>query len=100
MKRKLAVLSVLVMLLALAGCQSNKPIQREQVKNFTQEQLEEKLEGLTAESLCEAWGEPDGRLSGFWGYVWEVDSQSQIVIYFDRDGCVEIVRIHTDHETD
>lgn len=64
-------------------------------KGYTQEEIEEKLKGEYRENILVSWGEPDGKLSGFWGEVWFLDEEKdkKITLYYDADGCVENVRI-------
>lgn len=66
-----------------------------EIFNYTQEQLEEKLLGLSEEDMHNSWGEPDGMLSGFWGDIWHLSDESnkQIILYYDKDGTVENIRI-------
>ena len=51
----------------------------------------EQLQGYTEEQLGEAWGKPDGMLSGFWGSIWETDGSDQVVVYYGNDGTVQRV---------
>lgn len=49
--------------------------------------------GIYYEELYEHWGEPDGRLSGFWGDIWNIGNNKQMIVYYNSDGCVENVII-------
>lgn len=62
-----------------------------EVSNYTQEQLEEKLIGLSIEETHNLWGEPDSCLSGLWGDTWYLkdEQNQQITVYYDKDGIVE-----------
>lgn len=64
-------------------------------KGYTQEEIEEKLKGEYRENILVSWGEPDGKLSGFWGEVWFLDEEKdkKIILYYDAEGYVENVRI-------
>ncbi len=44
--------------------------------------------------LAEAWGEPDGGLSGLWGDIWQADSSYSIIVYYDSNGFVNHVKLH------
>lgn len=57
----------------------------------------EKLEGFTGDQIIEIWGEPDGKLSGFWADIWEFDDNGgAVILYYDPNGAVQTVKIKTD----
>lgn len=62
-------------------------------KGYGAVEIFEMVNGVYYENLAEKWGEPDGKLSGFWGDIWYVGNNKQIIVYYDSDGCVENVRI-------
>lgn len=67
----------------------------EKVNECSQEELDEKLIGISREDLLAIWGEPDGHLSGFWGDTWQLDNEKgeHIIVYYDKDGIVENVKV-------
>ena len=74
---------------------SDTVMEKSDMLNYTQEQLEEKLIGLSGEEMHNAWGEPDGYLSGFWGDIWNLDDNNNtfIAFYYDEKGYVENIVI-------
>ncbi len=62
-------------------------------KRDTEQDFLEELSGRHEKELVAAWGKPDGMLSGFWGDVWYLDDHKEIIVYYDRDGAVENIRI-------
>ena len=65
------------------------------LEEIEQEQLEEKLIGLSQEEIYRSWGEPDGHLSGFWGEIWQLASEKSkhVTVYYDENGIVEHVMV-------
>lgn len=57
----------------------------EETTGLTQEQLEQALIGLSEAALYAEWGEPDRVFSGMYGAAWTVDSQYEILVYFDGE---------------
>lgn len=53
----------------------------------------EMLDGVYYENLAEKWGEPDGKLSGVRGDIWNIGNDRQIIVYYNSDGYVKNVRI-------
>lgn len=64
-------------------------------KGYTEDDFQDELLGKNRDSIINAWGEPDGVLSGFWGDIWLLSDESnkQIIIYYDQDGIIENIRI-------
>ena len=52
----------------------------------------EKIEGYSPEGLATVWGEPDGKLFGMFGHIWEVEDRF-FVVYFGSDGLAEQVKL-------
>lgn len=52
-------------------------------------------EGTVKEKLCKISreGEPDGMLSGFWGDVWHLNDDKNIILYYNKDGIVENIMV-------
>lgn len=96
MKKPTALFLSLTILLILTSCErkidetSTAP-NLDELSACTQEQLEEKLFGLSEKEMHNFWGEPDGMLSGFWGDLWYLDGErnQQIILYYNQDGIVE-----------
>lgn len=100
--RKMLIL--LVFVLALTGCagEQTELIKLDEVKAFvsekgyTGEDFKDRLTGkFSNKDLINAWGEPDGTLSGFWGDIWNLDEDGNrvIVIYYDNDGYVKDILV-------
>lgn len=65
-----------------------------QMEAFSEEQITELLAGIHRDRLIKAWGEPEDELSGFWGEIFPVpDSDTAIIVYYDRTGTVERVKV-------
>lgn len=64
-------------------------------KGYTEEDILKELSGQSNASLAEAWGAPDGMLSGFWGDIWNLSEYTgrHIIVYYDSDGVVDYVII-------
>lgn len=64
-------------------------------KGYAEEDFQDELLGQHRENIIHAWGDPDGMLSGFWGDIWYLSDESnkQIILYYDKDGIVENIRI-------
>lgn len=59
-----------------------------------------RLAGFDGEEIKRAWGEPDDRLSGFWGDIWYLDIAGHqfVTLYYDADGKVMTVKIEEKKE--
>ncbi|MCI8350094.1 MAG: hypothetical protein HFJ86_02890 [Oscillospiraceae bacterium] len=72
MRRLVLFLAGALCLLGLAGC-SSRVLNLDELgalaeeKGYTEADILEELDGQCQDSLTEAWGEPDGMLSEFWG---------------------------------
>jgi len=96
MKRTAALILAFIFLILLCSCKpegtADTP-ELPEISGYTQEQLEEKLIGLSIDEIHHSWGEPDGHLSGFWGEIWSLDGVKDniIVLYYDENGMVEYI---------
>lgn len=106
MKKYIAPVLKLVFVVALTGCLSsadgtdNLP-KLDEIADLTQEQLDEKLTGLSQGDVHNSWGEPDGMLSGFWGDIYHVpDHCESIILYYDADGIVETIKVDNRNNTE
>ena len=61
---------------------------------LTEQSLNEMLVSLPLEDIQQAWGPETGSLSGFFGLIWPLDPQQDLVLYFSPDQRVESVCIH------
>ncbi len=52
----------------------------------------EEVVGCTRKQLEERWGKPDGMLSGFFGDIWQVNGNDEIIAYYDSDETVMDVK--------
>ena len=98
MKKFIALVLAFVFVLGLVGCKPDEITdipELVEITDFTQEQLEEKLIGLSQEEIYRSWGDPNGHLSGFWGDIWRLDNErdEHITVYYDKDGIVEHVLV-------
>lgn len=103
MRKIILFVFVLTCTICLAGCASksdNNLMELSEVcalvagKGYTEENFQEKLSGQSREDVIYLWGDPDGMLSGFWGDIWYLgDESKQIILYYDKDGVVETVRV-------
>lgn len=76
----------------LTGCGDIADISK--LKGYTEEELQDALMGKDRDDIVDAWGEPDGMLSGFWGDIWSLsDDNRQIILYYNGDGNVEHVKV-------
>ena len=67
------------------GRQSDVPTQEEIIATLTEQGEEEAkklLLGYSRQEIIDAWGTPDGMLSGFWGEIWETDNAIHITLYY------------------
>ncbi len=51
------------------------------------------LIGYQRDQLHSVWGNPQGMLSGFWGDIWEVDDETNLIVYYDAEGIIEYVKV-------
>ena len=100
MKKLVAFVLALICVLGLCACNTKEDANKqilplEKVYECTQEELDEKLIGISREDLLSVWGEPDGFLSGFWGEIWQLASEKgeHITVYYDENGIVEYVLV-------
>ncbi len=69
----------------------------EEAAAMTAEAAAEALAEIPREELLEAWGEPDGCLSGLFGDVYKVSEERTVIVYYDAPSnggpCVSAVNI-------
>ena len=91
---KKLILCALGLALCLTGCgRSEIPALSEvgalySESGYSDAQLLESLSGLDREEIVDAWGEPDGMLSGLCGDIWHTGEELIVVLYCDRDSKV------------
>lgn len=104
MKKIAIFVPALILALCLAGCSGKSAADIPDIstisgliteKGCTEEDILKDLSGQSNVSLAEAWGAPDGMLSGFWGDIWDLSDNSgkYITVYYDSDGAVDNVII-------
>ena len=100
MKKLIALALALVYVLGLCACNTKEDANKqilplEKVNECNQEELDEKLIGISREDILDAWGEPDGHRSGFWGEIWQFASEKskQVTVYYDENEIVEHVMV-------
>lgn len=82
-KRILGRLAVLCVLALAVGYGRGDLPTRAEVAAMTDQEATEALAGASREALGEAWGEPDGMLSGLYGDIYEVPGDLHITVYYD-----------------
>lgn len=64
-----------------------------QIEEQGAEWANDQLTGHSREQLQKIWGEADGVLSGFWGDIYHVpDSYMSVIVYYDADGVIELIK--------
>ena len=66
-----------------------------EIDQYTQEELDKKLVGVSRDHLLSVWGKPDGILSGLWGEIWKLGNEKgqSIIIYYINDGQVDEIKV-------
>lgn len=102
MKRLVIFLLMLACVSGLSGCSGKEDIMDIAgitglitEKGYTEADVQEELRGKSREDMIDAWGEPDGMLSGLWGELWHLSdySNKEIILYYDEDGIIEDIKI-------
>ena len=81
MKRATFHVLITVLILCLCACGAND-ISLEDVQKLSQEELGEKLVGLSQKEIQEMWGNPDSFLSGLWGDIYLLPENNMMIILF------------------
>lgn len=81
---------VLVLLAMLSGC-VNTSHSVELLDDI--EELSAQLSGITQKEVHKLLGSPAGTLSGFWGDTYYNSDEQMVIIYYDADGKVELVKM-------
>lgn len=113
MKKIIATALTLICVLGTFGCASRPDgttdlIELNEVsafvseKGYTGEDFKDKLVGQFNEDIIHSWGEPDGKLSGFWGDRWYLDDDKTrfITLYYDEKGYVEEIVVSDNEKTE
>lgn len=101
----LAILTAAALLLAGKTAPAGLP-GPEALPGMGRKAAEAALLGLSRQEILNAWGEPDGMLSGFFGDIYALEDGAQVIVYYDPEPMsrgladsytvpVEHVRIHT-----
>lgn len=91
MKKKIILyIAVLALFVALIGCDKASD-----TKKLLDDigALSNKVIGITQNEVHELLGSPAGNLSGFWGDVYYNSDDQAVIIYYDADGKVELVKM-------
>ena len=109
MKKIFTAALVIICVLGLIGCASRPEgatdlIELGEVsafvseKGYTGEDFKNELVGQFNEDIIHSWGEPDGKLSGFWGDRWYLDDDKTrfITLYYDEKGYVKEIVVGDD----
>lgn len=78
----LGVLCALVLAAGYSQRTSGIP-EKWEVAAMTDQEATEALAGAAREAVAEAWGEPDGMLSGLFGDIYEAPGGRHITVYYD-----------------
>ncbi len=85
MKRTLFLVLIAAMTLSLCACKTNR-ISLADVQKLSQEEVEEKMIGLSQEEVREMWGQPDSFLSGLWGDIYLLpEGDMMIILCYETD---------------
>ncbi len=87
-KRCFFAFAILIVLIIMAGCSEKEPVT---IENFSEIKI-----GTTRDNVHKKFGEPYGMLSGFWGDIYRADDSVKIIVYYDRDGQVELIKTDTE----
>ena len=63
------------------------------VASMPSDTVNDRLNGLSQTAIRDAWGKPDGSLSGFWGEYWVLPEDGTVTVYYDENGLVEHVLV-------
>ena len=91
MKKKIILcVAVLTLFVALIGC--NKTSETQKLLDDIGA-LSDKVTGITQNEVHELLGSPAGKLSGFWGDMYYNSNEQAVIIYYDANGEVELVKM-------
>lgn len=78
----------------LAGCGKKEVISLEALRGAEEEEIVQKLSGVSRDELAAAWGEPVQELFGMDGEIFLLDDDTELIVYYGKDGqTVETVRL-------
>lgn len=80
----LSAAAAVVLLLAAKTCPAVFPTP-ETLSGMDPEAAEAALAGQTRRDILDAWGEPDGTLSGLFGDIYNVEEGVGVIIYYDTE---------------
>lgn len=85
------VFAMILFCLLLAGCHEELQIRElSTVADIPREELVKEWKGRSREDFHEAWGEPDGQLSGLDGEIWEFAPGSNLFLYFENNKVTDV----------
>lgn len=91
MKKKISLCAaILALFVALIGCGKTSDPQK-WLDDI--EALSDKVTGITQNEVHKLLGSPAGKLSGFWGDMYYNSDEQAVIIYYDADGKVELVKM-------
>ena len=85
-----SLLNFLALFVALIGC--NKTSDTQKLLDDIGA-LSDKITGITQNEVHELLGSPAGKLSGFWGDMYYNSNEQAVIIYYDANGEVELVKM-------
>lgn len=95
MKQISSLILLLLLMLCLMGCRKEeRTIALDEIAALGSETLSSHLTGIDRDKIHDAWGEPDGMLSGLWGDIYKIpDTSQQIILYYDENGLISTVKV-------
>lgn len=89
MKKVAISLIVLMAVMCLCSCKNNSS-ETHLIEDI--EKLSTELQGMSQAEVHEFLGEPVGELSGFWGDIYQNSEKQSVIVYYDENGKVELVK--------
>lgn len=89
MKKIVISLIVLMAVMCLCSCR-NDSSRTHLIEDI--EKLSTELHGMSQAEVHELLGKPVGELSGFWGDIYQNSEKQSVIVYYDENGKVELVK--------
>ncbi len=96
MKKVFTFMITALLIFALAGCGLVKEvIPLQDIKNYTAEDFEIYMGGLSREKIINAWGEPHDSLSKENADVWMINDEKLVTVYWDENDKLQTASVST-----
>lgn len=76
----------------------DKELVYQQLQLKDEEFVLSQFKGCTREELVQDWGNPDGMLSGFYGDIWVMTENENIIVYYSADSIVEHIKLEQNEQ--